>query len=63
MGEAAGRFAYISDPDGTPVEFVETHRLPIIKKLGWYMNLVGRDPKKSLPLWMLKTMKWKRVTS
>jgi catechol 2,3-dioxygenase-like lactoylglutathione lyase family enzyme len=60
MGEAAGRFAYISDPDGTPIEFVETHKLPIIKKLGWYMNLEGRDPHKSLPRWMINTLKWKR---
>ncbi len=61
MGQAAGHFAYISDPDGTPIEFVETHKLPIIKKLGWYMNLRGRDPKKSLPRWMINTLKWKRV--
>ena len=49
MGVAAGHFSYISDPDGTPIEFVETHKLPIIEKLGWYMNLKGRDPEKSLP--------------
>ncbi len=61
MGEAAGHFAYISDPDGTPIEFVETHKLPIIKKLGWYMKLEGRDPQKSLPRWMINTLKWKRV--
>lgn len=61
MGEAAGHFAYISDPDGTPIEFVETHKLPIIKKIGWYMNLEGRDPQKSLPRWMINTLKWKRV--
>jgi catechol 2,3-dioxygenase-like lactoylglutathione lyase family enzyme len=61
MGEAAGHFAYISDPDDTPIEFVETHKLPIIKKLGWYMNLKGRDPKRSLPRWMISTLKWKRV--
>ncbi|MBN2747405.1 MAG: VOC family protein [Bacteroidales bacterium] len=60
MGEAAGHFAYISDPDNTPIEFVETHRLPIIKKIGWNMNLKGRSPKKSLPIWMIKTLRWKR---
>ena len=42
-------FSYIEDPDGTLIEFVETHKLPIIEKLGWYMKLKGRDPKKSLP--------------
>lgn len=61
MGVAAGHFSYISDPDGTPIEFVETHKLPIIEKLGWYMNLKGRDPKKSLPNWMIKTLRFSRV--
>jgi len=56
MGEAAGRFSYIEDPDGTWIEFVETHKVPIMKKFGWYINLKNRDPKKHLPNWMLKTM-------
>lgn len=56
MGEAAGRFSYIEDPDGTLIEFVETHKVPVMKKLGWYINLKNRDPKKHLPNWMLKTM-------
>ncbi|MFN0215476.1 MAG: VOC family protein, partial [Saprospiraceae bacterium] len=33
MGEAAGYFSYIEDPDGTLIEFVETHKVPILKKL------------------------------
>ncbi len=61
MGEAAGRFSYIEDPDGTLIEFVETHKLPIMKKLGWYKNLKNRDPKKPLPDWMLKAMWYTRV--
>ncbi len=61
MGVAAGQFAYISDPDGTPIEFVETHKLPIIEKLGWFMKLKGRDPKKSLPNWMINTLSFNRV--
>lgn len=56
MGEAAGQFAYIEDPDGTLIEFVETHRIPILKKLGWYLNLKNRNPAKALPDWMLKTL-------
>jgi len=60
MGEAAGHFSYIEDPDGTLIEFVETHRIPIIKKLGWYINLKGRDPEKSLPNWLLKAMRFNR---
>ena len=61
MGEAAGRFSYIEDPDGALIEFVETHKLPIIKKIGWYKNLKRRDPNKPLPDWMLKAMSWTRI--
>ncbi|HNX43283.1 MAG TPA: VOC family protein [Bacteroidales bacterium] len=61
MGEAAGHFSYIEDPDGTLIEFVETHRVPILKKLGWYLNLQKRDPHKSLPRWILKSLAFNRV--
>lgn len=56
MGEAAGRFAYIEDPDGTLIEFVETHKIPVLKKLGWYLNLRNRNPEKPLPDWMLRML-------
>ncbi len=56
MGEAAGRFTYIEDADGTLIEFVETHKVPILKKIGWYLNLKNRNPRKPLPRWMLKAM-------
>jgi catechol 2,3-dioxygenase-like lactoylglutathione lyase family enzyme len=49
MGEAAGHFSYIEDPDGTLIEFVETHKLPVMKKIGWYINLRKRNPEKPLP--------------
>lgn len=61
MGEAGGRFSYVEDPDGTWIEFVETHKVPILKKLGWYINLKNRDPRKRLPRWMLKSMQMNRV--
>lgn len=61
MGEAAGQFAYIEDPDGTLIEFVETHKVPIMKKLGWYLDLRKRPAKKSLPRWMIKAMGLSRV--
>jgi catechol 2,3-dioxygenase-like lactoylglutathione lyase family enzyme len=61
MGEAAGHFAYIEDPDGTLIEFVETHKVPILKKLGWYLDLRKRDPNKSLPDWIVKTLRFSRV--
>ncbi len=53
MGEAAGRFTYIEDPDGTLLEFVETHKVPVLKKLGWYIDLKKRGTHKKLPNWMI----------
>jgi catechol 2,3-dioxygenase-like lactoylglutathione lyase family enzyme len=61
MGEAAGHFAYIADPDGALIEFVETHKVPILKKIGWYIDLRKRDPEKSLPDWILKTLRFSKV--
>jgi catechol 2,3-dioxygenase-like lactoylglutathione lyase family enzyme len=61
MGEAAGHFSYIEDPDGTLIEFVETHKVPIFKKFGWYLDLRKRDPNKSLPDWIVKTLKFSRI--
>lgn len=61
MGEAAGHFSYIEDPDGTLIEFVETHKIPVMKKLGLYIDLRKRNPEKSLPVWMLKFLRFSRV--
>ncbi len=61
MGEAAGHFSYIEDPDGTLIEFVETHKVPVIKKFGWYINLRKRKPEKPLPNWMIKALSFNRV--
>ncbi len=56
MGEAAGHFTYIEDPDGALIEFVETHKIPILKKIGWYLNLRKRNPETPLPNWILKAL-------
>jgi catechol 2,3-dioxygenase-like lactoylglutathione lyase family enzyme len=56
MGEAAGHFTYIEDPDGALIEFVETHKIPLMKKWNWYLDLRKRDGK-PLPRWMLKMLK------
>jgi len=61
MGDAAGRFTYIEDPDGTLIEFVETYRLPIIKKLGWFVNLTKRRMGATLPSYMIKALALNRV--
>ncbi|MEX0723100.1 MAG: VOC family protein [Gracilimonas sp.] len=61
MGEAAGRFTYVEDPDGTLIEFVETHKVPIMKKIGWYIDMTKRDPKKNLPNWMIGALRFNRM--
>lgn len=61
MGEAAGHFSYIEDPDGALIEFIETHKVPIVKKLGLYLNLKKRDPEKPLSKWILRAFALNRV--
>ena len=61
MGEAAGHFSYIEDPDGALIEFVETHKIPIIKKIGWYLDLRKRELGKPVPNYILKAMAFNRV--
>ncbi|MEG2337146.1 MAG: VOC family protein [Bacteroidales bacterium] len=61
MGEAAGRFAYIEDPDGTLIELVETHKIPILKKLGLYLNLRKRNREKALADFLVKMLGLNRV--
>lgn len=61
MGNAAGRFAYIEDPDGTLIEMVETYKIPILEKLGWYLNLRNRKKHSTLPDFVLKALALNRV--
>jgi len=61
MGEANGQWGYIEDDDGTLIEFVETHKVPLVKKLNWNINLQKRDPIKTLPDWLIKAMSLRRV--
>ena len=63
MGEAAGHFAYIEDPDGTLIEFVETHKVPIAKRLGWYINLWRRkDVTQPLSDRVVKMLRFMKVS-
>lgn len=61
MGQAAGRFAYLEDPDQALIELVETHKVPILKKLGWYLDLKKRGVEKRLPNWMIGCMALSKV--
>lgn len=60
MGDANGRWGYLEDADGILIEFVETFKVPIAKKIGLGINLRNRDPKKNLPDWLIKAMSIKR---
>ena len=61
MDAAAGRFCYVEDNDGTLIELVETHKVPVIKKLGLYFDLKKRNITKPLPSWMIGCMAWSKI--
>ena len=56
MGDASGHFTYIEDPDGTLIEFVEAHKVSIVKKLGLAIDMSRRDPEKPLPKLLFRLM-------
>lgn len=60
MGDANGHFTYVEDPDGTLIEFVETFKVPILKKFGIFLHLENRDPHKPLPRFMTKALRFMR---
>ncbi len=59
LGEAGGRFAYIEDPDGTLIQFVETHRVALLEP-GLVLDLRKRDPAKPLPRFILQGLRMSR---
>jgi len=61
MGEAAGRFTYVEDPNGTLIEFVETHKVPILKKWNWYINVKTSKENAPLPRWMVRCLGLNKV--
>lgn len=61
MGEADGHFTYVEDPDGALIELVETFRIPVLKKLGIYLNLHDKDSHKKLPRLVTSALRFLRV--
>ncbi len=61
MEGAAGRFCYLEDADGTLIELVQTHKVPVIKKWGIYLNLKKRGLERPLPDWMVKLLALSKV--
>lgn len=63
MDTASGRFAYLEDPDGTLIEFVEVYRMPILAKLGISLSLKKRPLGKPLPKWLLSLLRFQQSRS
>ncbi len=63
MEAADGRFTYVEDPDGTLIELVETFKIPILKKLGIFLNLANKDSRKPLPRIITRALAFMRVKS
>jgi catechol 2,3-dioxygenase-like lactoylglutathione lyase family enzyme len=61
MDNASGRFCYVEDPDGTLIELVETHKIPILKKVGLFLDLTKRNFEKPLPDWVIKMLALSKV--
>ena len=61
MGDASGHFSYVEDPDGILVEFVESHKIPVIRKIGLSLNLKKRNPGKPLPDWIIRMLGFSRI--
>jgi len=47
----------VEDPDGTLIEFVETFRIPVLKRLGLYIDLRDKDDKKPLSRFITKSLR------
>ena len=52
---------YCEDPDGTLIEMIEVYKIPIIEKLGIFLNVEKRKPSQPLPDLMLKALKFTRI--
>ena len=61
MEKASGRFCYIEDPDGTLIELVETHRVPIFKKWNIFLNLKRRGLERPLADWQINLLGLSKV--
>ena len=61
METSSGRFCYLEDPDGTLIELVETHKVPVFKKFGLYIDLKNRKKNKPLPYWMVSLLALSKI--
>ena len=61
MGKAGGHFTYIEDPDGSLIEFVETHFIPLNSALNIKLDFLKRDRTKAFPKFFFQLLKLNRV--
>ena len=61
VGEAGGRVVVVEDPDGTWIEFVETHQIPLMQDPNLHLDLRKRDPAKPIPKFFLQGLRRSRV--
>lgn len=62
MGESTKvHCTYTEDPDGALIELIEVYKIPILEKLGIYLNVEKRPFSKPHPSLMLKALKLIRV--
>jgi len=52
---------YIDDPDECWLELIEVYKIPILEKLGIFLNVQKRDPHKPFPKWLLWALKFNRI--
>lgn len=62
MGNTKVHCTYIHDRDRTLIELIEVYKVPIIEKWGIFLNVEKRDPLKPLPDFMLKALRFSRIT-
>ena len=61
MGKSQVHCVYVEDPDNTLIELIEVYKFPLVEKWGLFMDVQKRHPKKPVPSWMLKLMRFSRV--
>lgn len=61
MGEASGHFTYVEDPDGTLIEFVEAHKITVLKRPHIYIDMLRRKRGRRFPKVFVRLMGLFRV--
>ena len=52
---------YIDDPDEAWIEMIEVHKIPILEKLGLFLDVQKRPASQPLPKWMLHALRFNRI--